>query len=154
IRASSTSCGRSSWKAGSASTLREESMANRSARREVGQAMGSHDGRRTVEPFDLDQAGLGDAALAELGRPDVKGQRIRIAMLLQRLVGAGLGRIEPRAGGEPNHAATDAIAQPRGGKTGAAIVEHAQEVAVGDAAGGRIVRMDGDRLAAPDLGGA
>src|SRR5258707_25595 len=54
---------------------------------EFRQLMGRHGRRRSVETLDLDQAGLRDAALAELRRADVERERVGIAVLLQRPVG-------------------------------------------------------------------
>ena len=64
------------------------------------------------------------------------------------------GRVEPGAGAEPYDAAADAVAQARGGEAGAAVVENAHQVALGDAAGCRVVGMQRDRLTAFDLGRA
>src|SRR6266496_1218436 len=46
------------------------------------------------QALDLDQAGLGDATLAQLAGADIEGERIGIAVLLQRPVGARVGRVE------------------------------------------------------------
>src|SRR5262249_58712702 len=59
--------------------------------------MRGHRGRRAVVALDFDQAGLGDAALAELRGADVERQRVGVAMLLEWPVGAGVFRIEPGA---------------------------------------------------------
>ena len=64
------------------------------------------------------------SSVSALGLPCFSKRRVR----------AGIGRIEPRAGGEAHDAAADAVADACGGEAGAAIVEHAQQVAVGDAA--------------------
>ncbi len=47
----------------------------------------------------------------------------------------------------------DAVVDHRAGEAGAAIVEHAHDVAVADAAPRRVGRIDADRLAAADLAG-
>src|SRR5882672_7816581 len=107
--------------------------------------MGGHGGRWPVEALDLDQAGLGDAALTQLRSADVERERVGIAVLLERPVGSDIRRVEPGARREPHYATADAVAQPCRGQAGAAIVEHAQKIAVGDAAGCRIVVVDRDR---------
>src|SRR5471032_1785433 len=68
--------------------------AGRKGRRPVG----GHGRGRPIEALDLDQTGLGDAALAQFRRSNIEGKRVGIAVLLQGPVGAGIGRIEPGAG--------------------------------------------------------
>ena len=57
--------------------------------------MRGHRRRRAVMAFDLDQAGLGAAALAQLAGADIEGEGVGIAVLFQRPIGALVGRIEP-----------------------------------------------------------
>src|SRR5262245_66174691 len=116
--------------------------------------MRGHRGRRAVVALDLDQAGLGAAALAQFAGADIESERVWIAVLFQWPVGARGGGIEPSAGAEPDHTAADAFAQARGSEADAAVVEGAHQIAFGDAAGGCVLGMQRNRLTVLDLGRA
>src|SRR6476620_1609019 len=117
----------------------ERRARSRAAAHKARQIMGGHGRSRAVVALDLDQAGLGAAALAQLAGADIEGERVGIAVLLQRPVGARVSRIEPGAGAEPDHARADAVAQARRGEAGAAVVEDAHQVALGEAAPGGVL---------------
>jgi len=107
------------------------------------------DGRHRFPIFlALDHRHLTAATLREPRGADVAGEHVRIAVDAERVVcRAGL-RIVPGAGGQLHYAGHDVVCNGGGGEARAAIVEQADDVAIGDGAVRRIDRIETDDFAA------
>src|SRR6478609_5049358 len=72
-------------------------------------------------------------------------------MNAERLLLSAMFRVVPGAGGELHHAGHDVVGDDSGGQARAAIVEQADDVAVGDAAARRIGGVEANGFATFDL---
>ncbi|GCC45367.1 hypothetical protein chiPu_0029458, partial [Chiloscyllium punctatum] len=105
-----------------------------------------------VEALDLNRRQLPGAALREGGRADIARQHVGIAVNAERRLVLGVHRIVPGAGRQLHHAGGDAVGDMHRGKAGAARVEDADDVAVGDPARRSVARIHARDLAAAMLG--
>src|SRR5580658_10909998 len=99
--------------------------------------------------LDLDHGELAGRALGEGGAGPVGGEHVRVAVPAEGRVG-GVG-VVPGAGGQLCDAGPDVLGERDAGQAAAAVVEDADAGAVGDAPGGGVAGMHGDRLASADL---
>src|SRR5215469_12616382 len=106
-------------------------------------------GRRGGVGFDLDHDELAGVALGERGAGPVGGEHVRVAVAAKGRVG-GVG-VVPGAGGQLHDAGPNVLGERDPGQATAAVVEHADAGAVGDAPRGRVAGVHRDRLASEDL---
>src|SRR5207249_8937992 len=109
--------------------------------------------QRARPPLDLHERVLPRAALGQLRGAAVEREDVRVAVDAHRV---GIGRVErivPGAGRELDDARAYRVGHDGAGQTAAAVVERADDVAARDPAGGGVLGMDADRLAAADLAG-
>ena len=99
----------------------------------------------------LDHRDLAAAALRQPRRADVAGEHVRIAVDTERMFCRTGLRIVPGAGGQLHHAGHDVVGHDGGGQARAAIVEQADDVAIGDAAARGVGRVETDGFAAGDF---
>jgi hypothetical protein len=93
----------------------------------------------------VDQAAVGAGALGERGCAHIPREHVWIAMHVET---AGLGRIHriiPGAGREHDDAWPDPVRDHGARKHRAAVVEHADDVAIGNASGLGIAQIDADQ---------
>ena len=99
----------------------------------------------------LDHRHLAAATLRQPRGADVAGEHVRIAVNAERMFRRAGFRIVPGAGGQLQHAGHDVVGNGGGSQARAAIVEQADDVAIGDAAVRRIDSVETDNFAAGDF---
>src|SRR5262249_33660174 len=99
--------------------------------------------------LDLDHGELAGVALGERGTGPVGGEHVRVAVAAEGRV-AGV-RVVPGAGGQLDDAGPDVLGERDPGQAAAAVVEHADAGAVGDAPRGGVAGIHRGRLTSADL---
>ena len=110
----------------------------------IGRIKGANGRQRSPIFLALDHRHLTAAALRQPRCADVAGEHVWIAMDAERMFCRTRLRIVPGAGGQLQHARHDVVCNGGGSQTRAAIVEQADDVAIGDAAVRRIDRIETD----------
>src|ERR1700743_2887675 len=94
-----------------------------------------------IEALDLNRRELACASLCKGRRADIACEHIRIAVHTKRHLFLRIHGIVPGPGRQLNDARRDTVSDMDRGKEGAALVEDADDVAIGDAARAGIARI-------------
>jgi hypothetical protein len=102
-----------------------------------------------VEALALHGRYLAAASLRQPGGADIAREDVRIAVDAAEFGGTVFWRVVPGAGRKIDNARHDAVTDGGRREAGTTAVEEAHEIAFGDAAGSRILRIDADDFPSP-----